>query len=173
MTITYPFTQADSQAAYDEWGANCGPNALAFALQVSLSKVRPLIPDFERKRYTSPTMMKAALETAGQKFRTVLPSPFSKPGLVDIEPMFSEFMTLVRIQWAGPWTEPGANPRWAYRHTHWITTWTERGVPLIFDCNGGIQGIETWERDIVPAIVEMIPRANGEWFPTHIWRLIK
>lgn len=171
MTITYPFTESDSRAAFDEWGANCGPNALAFALQVPLGRVRPLIPGFEDKRYTSPSMMKAAIEAARRRFNSVKPPKFT-PGIpVDVELMFNPRMALVRIQWCGPWTVKNANPKWAYRQTHWIATWEERGVPLIFDCNGGIQGLPAWEEDIVPLIVKQIPRANGEWFPTHIWRL--
>ena len=40
MNLTYPFTESDSQRAFDEWGANCGPNALAFALQIPLSAAK-------------------------------------------------------------------------------------------------------------------------------------
>lgn len=60
--LTYPFTEADAQRAYDEWGANCGPNALAFALQIPLEEVRDVIPQFDERRYTSPTMMRQAVE---------------------------------------------------------------------------------------------------------------
>lgn len=28
-----------------------------------------------------------------------------------------------------------------------------------------------WKRTVVPLITANVPRANGEWFPTHIWRL--
>ena len=57
QSARYTFTQADSQRAFDEWGANCGPNALAFALQTSLDAVKGQIPEFEKRRYTSPSMM--------------------------------------------------------------------------------------------------------------------
>lgn len=163
--ITYPFTEEDSRAAFDAWGANCGPNALAFALQVPLAKVRLLIPEFEEKRYTSPTMMKAALANAGASFRSITPT--------DKASMFQWDTSLVRVQWCGPWTAPGANPRWAYRQTHWIATYMiERQAPMVFDCNGGIRGYQSWASEIVPLILEHYPRANGEWFPTHIWRLM-
>lgn len=165
--ITYPFTEADAKAAHDEWGCNCGPTALSFALQWPLADVRYMIPGFEQKRYTSPTMMRSALDLISQRISCV--------GRPSVEAMFDQHeyrgrLALVRIQWTGPWTAPGANPRWAYRHTHWITTWTERSVPLIFDCNGGIRGIDSWESEIVPLLTDY-ERADGGWFPTHIWRL--
>lgn len=165
---TYTFTEDDSRRAFDEWGCNCGPTALAFALQASLDYVRPLIPGFDQKRYTSPSMMKAALEAANAYW-----TPAHRPS---VEAMFDQHdiqgrLALVRVQWTGPWTQPGANPKWAYWHTHWITTWTERGVPLLFDVNGGMRGIDSWEGEIVPVLTAQTPRADGGWFPTHIWRL--
>lgn len=166
---TYTFTEDEAKAAHDEWGCNCGPTALAFALQIPLEKVRPLLRGFDDKRYTNPTMMKQALELFGERFSGVVATT---------DRMFDEHefrgrMTLVRIQWTGPWTATGATPRWAYRHTHWITTWTERGVPLLFDCNGGIQGPDSWEQEIVPMLTRAIRRADGGWFPTHIWRFTR
>lgn len=59
-TIDYPFTEEELEAAADEWGCNCGPSALAFALQKPLEEVRYAIPDFEQKGYTSPTMIRIA-----------------------------------------------------------------------------------------------------------------
>jgi hypothetical protein len=168
---TYCFTPTESEQAHEEWGANCGPNALAFALQVHISKVRPLIPHFEERRYTNPTMMKTALETAGRRFVSVHPGKQTRGKPADVERMFSPEMALTRIQWDGPWCEPGVPAAAAYRQTHWIATWEERGVPLIFDVNGGLRGLPSWEEEIVPAIVATIPRANGYWWPTHIYRL--
>ena len=168
--LNYPFTEEDSSKAYQEWGANCGPNALAFALQVPLENVRGLIPDFESKRYTSPSMMKAALGVVG---RTFVNNP------ADVANMFrlshsETAVNLTRIQWTGPWTQPGANRKWSYRQTHWITTWGERHGPCrewVFDVNGGVLGFTTWKQAIVPVLTAGIPRADGGWFPTHVWRL--
>lgn len=168
--ITYPFTQEEAEAAFNEWGCNCGPTALGFALQLPLSKIRPLILGFDEKRYTSPSMMKAALLLADKPYS---PVRFPTKETMFDNDLFRGRMSLVRIQWTGPWTAPDANPRWAYRQTHWITTWTERGVPLLFDCNGGIRGPDSWESEIVPVLTESIPRADGGWFPTHCWRLSK
>lgn len=170
--MTYPFTENDMERAAQDWGCNCGPSALAFALQKPLDAARYAIPDFAKKRYTSPTMMKAALAFHLQPFdvvRIARPAPGKR---ADIERMFHARPALVRVQWEGPWTDPGSNPRWAYRQTHWIATWEERGVPLIFDCNGGIMGLSRWENEIVPLIVKHTPRASGGWYPTHVWRLV-
>jgi hypothetical protein len=163
VTLIYPFTEADSQTAYEEWGANCGPNALAFALQLPLSTVRHAIPDFEAKRYTSPTMMKAALSALSKSFT---PGPISIEGL-----FYRPRISLVRIQWLGPWTVPGMNPKWAYRQTHWIATWADGDAAMVFDVNGGVRTFDSWKSEIVPALTAAIPRADGGWRPTHVWRL--
>lgn len=162
--LTYTFTEDDVQAAHDEWGANCGPTALAFALQIPLDDVRDAIPGFDDKRYTSPTMMRQALEHLGRPFQVIRPA--------DRSTMFQWSPSLVRVQWTGPWTAPNANPRWAYRHTHWIATYmVERQAAMLFDCNGGIRGFQSWQDEIVPLLTNY-DRADGGWHPTHVWKLI-
>lgn len=172
----YTFSENAMQQAHEEWGCNCGPSALAFALQRTLEEIRPAMDHvgFDEKRYTSPTMMKNALAKLGVT-KYELKVPVRTPdGKLDASPMFQEvfigyIMALVRIQWTGPWTQPGANPKWAYRQTHWIATWSDQGEQMVFDCNGGILRFELWEKQIVPLITDHIPRADGGWFPTHIW----
>lgn len=168
----YVFTEEEARQANAVWGCNCGPTALAFALQITLEQVRPLIPGFDQKRYTNPSMMRHAINSAGYRLSNVIPMPYVPGRPNSYERLFCTTMALVRVQWCGPWTEPNANPRWAYRQTHWVATWEERGVPFVFDCNGGIVTAEQWETSIIPLILKScIPNANGEWFPTHIWRL--
>lgn len=167
--MIYPFTEADMQKASEVWGCNCGPSALAFALQKPLDAVRHAIAGFDEKQYTSPTMMAGALAFFKRAYRVYRPAAFVAGRPTDIEPMFHDVPALVRIQWCGPWTKPGSNPRWAYRQTHWICTWKERGVALVFDCNSGVTAASTWVDETVPFIVKHVPRADGEWFPTHIW----
>lgn len=167
QALTYPFTEADAQRAYDEWGCNCGPSALAFALQVPLEAMRHLIPNFDERRYTSPTMMKAALRAARVAFQDC---PLTRGEMFHFS-LRGVVPALVRVQWTGPWTEPGANPKWAYRYTHWITAYTDGVRHLVFDVNGGARTMKSWETEIVPSLIESIPRASGGWFLTHIWRL--
>jgi hypothetical protein len=168
---TYTFTEEETRAAADEWGCNCGPTALAFALQTTLDVVRPAIPDFATRRYTSPTMMKSALEKLHPKWHAVRNPSRGGSVQASIDAMFAGPMSLTRIQWTGPWTAPGANSKWAARQTHWIATWAERGVFILFDCNGGIQGLNKWETEIAPLIVATIPRADGGWYAANVWRI--
>ena len=170
--VTSPFTEEDSKQAFLKWHANCGPNALAFACGLHIEQVRGVIPGFETKQYTSPTMMRAALETLGKWF-TAVGAPKPKPGAwASVENMFHpHFTALVRIQWEGPWTEPGANPKWAYRHSHWIATWECERTGFVFDVNGGVRNFQSWDTQVAPAIAEQIERASGVWYPTHIWRI--
>ena len=167
MQVTYPFSQEDSAKAYQEWGANCGPNALAFALGVSLEYVKPYFVDlgFLEKKYTNPSMMKEVLKA----LRVTVISQL----LDHVALMFDDdLMTLVRVQWHGPWMDEGVNPRWRYRQTHWICTFKDDFQrQFVFDCNGGIMPFERWNNEVVPALTKEIPRANGVWSPTHIWKI--
>ena len=175
MKYNYPFTEEEMLRAAEEWNCNCGPSALAFALQVPLDKVRGKIPGFEAKRYTSPTMMKAALLALSVRWREIHPDK--------MRDVCHPQIALTRIQWTGPWTDAGANPKWAYRQTHWVATWRVGMFPkpgeltphpdslLVFDCNGGIRPLASWESEIVPLLTAQYPRAYGGWFPTHVWRL--
>lgn len=173
------FNLADLETAHDAWGANCGPAALAAICGLTLDEVRPhLGPSWPG--YTNPTMMRQALERTGRRFRVErCDVPFGDPG--------SEWPRygLARIQWEGPWTQPGASPRWAYRHTHWVGVSQgtgSRGQHLIdiwdINClgecpavnlidNDGWIPLQFWSADIIPALTADIPRATGGWHVTH------
>jgi hypothetical protein len=169
---TYTFTEDEARAAHEEWGCNCGPTALAFALQTTLDAVRDAIPFFAERRYTSPTMMKSALEKLHPKWHAVRNPSAGRRSEVFHATMFAGPMSLVRIQWTGPWTANGANARWAARQTHWIACWSNGpDVWMVFDCNGGIQRFWKWKAEIAPLIVAAIPRADGGWYPANVWRV--
>ena len=54
MKISKPrFTAEAADRAYDEWGANCGPGAIAAICGLTLDELRPHMGDFEGKRYTT------------------------------------------------------------------------------------------------------------------------
>ena len=164
--MTYTFSEAEAEYAYRAWGANCGPTALAFALQVPLEEVRPHIPNFAERRYTSPTMIAAALESL--KRRVIKMTARS----VDIGKMFNEWPALVRIQWGGPWIVNGKPQKWAARQTHWICCWADAIIPMVFDVNCGIREYSEWVSDIVPALDESVPRCDGGWYPSNVWRIL-
>src|ERR1041385_598928 len=160
------FTEADMHAACDEWGANCGPGAIAAICGLSLAELRPHLGDFEAKRYTNPTLMRSVLDALGLRYRMSC----GNASRVLAWPLYG----LARIQWEGPWTAPGANPRWGYRQTHWVAAMRIEGedAPAIFDVNalnaGGWIRLKHWEELLVPWLLEQcVPRANGRWYITH------
>jgi hypothetical protein len=177
--IGLPFTQNECEAAYAEWRCNCGPAALAAVLGLPLHRVRPAVEaaGFGRSRpYLSPTMMAAALRNLGARWAD------RRPGAFDVGGLAFPRRGLARIQWEGPWTADGANPRWAYRHTHWVASWKPKCAdaltamfrelaPVLFDVNGGLMELDRWEDEIVPLITRSIPRADGDWHVTHSWEI--
>jgi hypothetical protein len=159
------FTLADMHAANAEWGCNCGPSALAAITDMTLEEVRPHMGDFEAKHYTNPTLMFAALDSTERRWSRVQPprnAPLTWPSY-----------GLARIQWAGPWTKPGAPAAARYRQTHWVGAWTTviRGIG-VWDVNAlgngsGWSVLADWQRVLVPLITSEIPHASGGWHITH------
>ncbi|MGE4340334.1 MAG: hypothetical protein AB7E55_30950 [Pigmentiphaga sp.] len=156
------FTAQDAEHAFDTWGSNCGPAALAAIAGLTLDEVRPHMGDFEAKHYTNPTLMWAAMKSAGLHWRTNrTPTAWPKYGLC-------------RVQWEGPWTAPGVPIRVRYRHTHWVGAARVNGQVVVFDVNAlgngtGWCSLKDWSEILVPWILrECVPRANGQWHLTHV-----
>lgn len=163
-------SQEDWVKADKEFRPNCGPAALAVMTKSPLIDACKAIPGFKERHYTNPTMMAAALRQLGV--------PFHERDDAECDGHTLTEYGIVRIQWEGPWTAQGSNPRWAYRHTHWIGAakffWpTERGVDFVFDVNCGWQMQADWETIHVPKIIEEVAdkRATGNWWATHRWEL--
>ncbi len=163
------FSPADAELATCQWGFNCGPSALCAVLGMTPDEIRPLMGDFERKRYTNPKLMLEVLRRSGANHRMTYRS--DEPG----KPLPQLRNGLVRIQWSGPWTNPGVPVMARYRMTHWIAI--QAGCALdVFDVNairfGGWIERETWEARLVPFLLtfllkECVPGADGGWWPTH------
>ncbi len=158
-------TAQDAERAWDEWGCNCGPAALAAVVGVSLDTVRPHMGNFEAKRYTNPTLMWAALRSLGVQFSF-------RGGDLGREnwPAYG----LARIQWEGPWMKTGVPVRARYRHTHWVGVNSRDPLNVgIFDVNAlgngtGWCDVMDWVGAIVPWILkECEPKADGRWHITH------
>jgi len=163
-TIPLPrFTAADAQRASDDWGCNCGPGAVAAIMGLTLDEVRPFMgPEFERKRYTNPTLMFGVLSRIGRPWRSRRqPLDWPKHGLV-------------RIQWHGPWMAETVPIRARYRMTHWVAAMRIEGRGIgVFDINaiasGGWVSLKAWSEILVPWILdEAVPRADGKWSLTHV-----
>lgn len=166
--MTLRFTLEDAERANDEWGCNCGPAALAAISGRSLDEIRPVMGDFERKRYTNPTLMFESLNRTGIKWWKIEGIPTHG---------------LLRVQWEGPWTRPGVPMRARYRHTHWIGIQQSDHMAIsfpgkisfgagIFDINamnsGGWIAFRDWTATLVPWLLkECEPKAEGGWHFTH------
>lgn len=154
----------DAQRAADEWGANCGPGAVAAICKLTLEELRPHLGDFDRKRYTNPTLMWDILKRLGVRYRCTLNQQSSEHQGMLAFPFFG----LARVQWEGPWTEPGVPIRVRYRHTHWVGVCGRE----IFDINamviGGWLPLPEWSLQLVPWLLEQCePKANRRWHLTH------
>src|SRR5574341_738504 len=158
------FSLQEAQAAADKWGANCGPGAIAAVLDKTLDEIRPFLGDFEKKKYTNPKLMLEILDRMEVKFWKPKARIWPKNGLV-------------RIQWEGPWTDPGVPLRKRYRHTHWVASrWIIGEDIFIFDinciCVGGWVPVVEWEKQVVPWLLKQVePRAYGTFHHTHILAL--
>lgn len=163
------FTAADLDRASEAWGCNCGPSSVAAICSLTLDEVRPHFDraGFPGKYYTNPTMMFCVLGLIGKPWKELRRASAT-------EQMWPRW-GLCRIQWEGPWTQPGVPIKARYRQTHWIgaaranTTMRAIGV---WDCNAmgngtGWCALEDWTRVLVPHILESVPRSSGGWHITH------
>ena len=171
-----PFIRFDGDEAMranKEWGFSCGPAALAAVLNLRPVDVKPAFPQFPG--YCTPSAMTTALATLKQLHEWRIAT---HPPLVEqCDPMPDPLALLpargvARIQWAGPWTEPGANVKWAYQHTHWIASWRDGDACEIYDINMGVNPADVWVRDVVPQLLVAHPRATGRFWITHTYNII-
>jgi hypothetical protein len=158
------YAPSDVEEAHKNFGANCGPCALAAILGVLVRRVRRVFPEFDRKPWVTPSTMWTAIRLAGH---TAI-----KRG--------SQWPTygLAVIQWHGPWIEPGGPGRAAYRYTHWVAVAeTVEYGRMVYDVNvrrewdqgpesdqrGAWVPLTWWDEEIAPRIMASIPRASGDW----------
>lgn len=165
------FTATEAEQAHEMWGCNCGPGAIAAVLGLSLAELRPRLGDFETRRYMNPTLMWETLDRLGASWRSRKnPRAGRNDKLCPGWPVYG----LARIQWEGPWTQPGVPAAAAYRHTHWVGANTRNPANVgIFDINcmnaGGWVPVKEWTEMLVPWLLEnTVPRANGKWHLTHV-----
>lgn len=164
-------TEAAAREAQEAWGFNCGPGALCGLLDVTPAEIRPHLLEFERKRYTNPTLMEDILRRLAVPFRVGYRGDIPHPQPETVLPAFG----LVRIQWSGRWTRRGVPMRVRYRRTHWIAVRDCQpgeacGGKMVFDVNGVGEGwitFHVWRTQLVPWLIAGIdPQIEG-WWPTH------
>jgi hypothetical protein len=160
------FTYDEAEKAAEEWGFNCGPAAIAAICGLSIAALRPNLGDFESKRYTNPTLMFQILERLGVNYQSRMGTP----------PAACQWPNygLARIQWEGPWMQPGVPMAARYRYTHWVGCYMAgAGNVGVFEVNclnngTGWVSLANWMQITVPFIVRAChPRAYGSWHITH------
>lgn len=174
-------TWQEIDAAADEWGFNCGPAALCAATGLTPDEVRRCLPA-DWPGYTNPTVMAAALGAAGRAYRVRHRGDHPDPAFVQAalrlpssRPWFPG-ISLVRVQWSGPWTLPGVPMRARYRKTHWIATASDHrvyDVNAVSQTTDGWVGSDLWASRLVPWLLRAsVPKADGGWWPTHVWEVL-
>jgi hypothetical protein len=153
------FAIDDAQAAGDTWGFNCGPGAIAAVVRMTPDELRPYMGDFEQKGYTNPTLMFEILKRLGVGYRMIDKGIWPAYGLV-------------RIQWHGPWMNPGVPIKARYRKTHWIGCRDTPGGRQMFDvncmCVGGWVPEEEWKEQVAPWLAgSLVKGYDGNWSMTH------
>jgi hypothetical protein len=165
-------------AAHEEWGCNCGPSALAAILGLKPADVRHHIPDFDKRRYTNPSMMERALRSLGVEFSNVDDADDRREGILSL-PRYG----LVRVQWTGPWML--RSDRFGvmdqYRHTHWIATAQffepkegvmPDGPQCVFDVNYGWRMLHWWNEQGGPQLAASVAtKGDGRFTFTHRWEV--
>lgn len=157
------FTRDEAQAAAEEWGFNCGPGALCAVTGLTPAQIRPLMGDFEKKGYTNPTLMTEVLVRLRLTFRQTYRG--DKPE----KRVHAGPLSLVRVQWAGRWTDPGVPMRARYRHTHWVAVDGEEVFDINAICSGGWMPVREWTDQLVPWLLkEAVHGATGQHWVTHV-----
>jgi len=146
------YTPPDVTAAYESWGAQCGPAALAALLGIEVNALRPHLG---AKTWANPTDIRRALE--------VLRVEHSYRSSATRGDLDFPARGLAFVQIAGPWLAAGVPVGAAYRHTHWVASDREH----LFDINEGEAGgwlpIAGWKQWIAPELVAATKRADG-WY---------
>lgn len=158
------FTQEDADDAFEAWGCNHGPAALAACLCLTLDEVRPFLSDFEEKKYMSPTMMAESLRRIGAPREVLAEKRF---GVGEAPKCFPRH-GLVRVQFDGPWMARDQHARWSYEHTHWIHTRAFQRRWWVYDVNGAWRQFGDWESITIPLLLSGDPKRTG-WFASHCW----
>lgn len=141
------FIPSDIETAYEEWGANCGPCALAAIVGKKLSEVHPHLAEFAKRKYMNPTHIKNALESMGIAFRS-LGAHFPQNGLAF-------------VQWSGFEKRPVFVQ---YQHTHWIAVKDGQYFEINTPPGDNWVSPALWERVMPAFIAEHIKGATGSYF---------
>lgn len=163
--MTDLYAPPDVSEAYEAWGANCGPCALAAILRKLVMSVRDLFDGFEARRYVNPTHMLAAIKAAGKR-ATTTPCHDWREGEKHRRGRQLPAYGLAFLQFSGGWwdTKPETVQ---YRFTHWVGCADPRpGIVMIYDLNAG-EWVprEQWLVDLFPNLLAY-NKCTGAWVRT-------
>ena len=167
------YTPKESEQAWRNWRANCGPHAIAAACGVRLDAVGELLEDFPG--WMNPTTMKKTLlklkwvqkvETVGPKSRVDFVWKKERDQARIIR---GTGRRIARIQWEGPWLDPGKPPAQAYSWTHWVALRDGYVLDTV------ISAIDWVEETRWKTLLDEFCKREGYrgWHFTHILRLQK
>lgn len=140
------YRPTDAEQAFEEWGANCGPAAMAAICGMQLSEIRKHMPNFPG--YTTPSIVLQTLRSAGLKCDYGVERQWPLRGLVC-------------IQFGGPWMEKGAHWAEPYKRTHYIGVMYD----AVYDVNCDGWGTRAeWEAEIAPWLGGFHKKWDGTWF---------
>lgn len=118
------YKAADSQRAWNEWGANCGPHSIAAACGLTLDEVKGALLNFPG--WMSPRHLKDTLLRLKWVHRDEFVGPKSTVDFIwrkqrnEARIIRPGNRMIARIQWEGRWLNPGQPMNLAYRETHWV-----------------------------------------------------
>lgn len=149
------FDVDDAERAGDRWGFSCGPAALCALLGLTPDQLRPHLERHSRKRsYMTPDDARRALDSLGVEYSAGNGPKWPRYGIT-------------RIQWHGPWLQPGVPYKARYCYTHWVATCDGQIYDINATCVGWLS-LEQWAEKLVPWLLrEAVPRADGGWSITH------
>lgn len=156
-----PKAPDDVELASTQWGANCGPAALAAALGTSLAAVREAVSETDGKGELSfrghmgARQMRHALQVMAAKVTRIA----SQIAVGDTEHELARAGAprVVLLQWMGPWE---AHPMRAAQHRHWIANVVLFEDVWIYDVNADDWlPFSRWRDEIVPMLME--PKCTG------------
>lgn len=129
-------------------------------------ELRPQLGNFEQKGYTNPSLMREVLQRVGVRYELVYRGDEPIP---EFPPLTHGVM---RVQWGGPWTQPGVPMRARYRQTHWVAVASAHVFDVNAMCVGGWLPLDEWALQLVPWLIrEAVPKGDGTWWPTHAWEV--
>lgn len=159
--MNLPYTDEQSQKAYDDWQATCGHHSIAAASQRPLEDVRKAIPNY--RGWMSPMQILKTLFHLKQGFHY-------RKDLHTQDIPDSPNPQILRLQFEGSWLNPGVPAAAAYHHTHYIAVLGNEVMDPMIDSSVLIDK-SAWLETQDIRVTQSKPKATG-WHFTHAWEII-